>query len=152
MRGITPSTISLSADYEKVRFTDVSVMCKKDEKATRLVASEAPYNAFRIDETFCMDESSVELDQWSVGVVILELLVGTDLVIVANSAQKLRDLLIHCGQYIDGQTHMLLSFLLFDYPWIDVQDYASCTLKNNPTLMIENIRGMDVALGEDRVL
>ena len=68
-------------------------MCIEGEERPRDTGSAGPYNSLRIDTTCCLDPSSPEMDYWSVGVVILEILAGTELVIAANSAKKMHELL-----------------------------------------------------------
>ena len=48
------------------------------------------------------------------GVVILEILAGTELVIPADTSGKMRVLLEQCSQYIDEATFELLKNILFE--------------------------------------
>jgi hypothetical protein len=64
---------------------------------SRKLSSFPPYNALKMDEDGCLSTSHPELDLWSIGIVILEILVGTELVLAANTAHKVRDLLAICS-------------------------------------------------------
>ena len=108
VRNIQPSTICFSDEDCKVIFSDVSRMCKEGEMRNRDLDSHAPYNAFSIDEEGCLDNSSYEIDFWSVGIVVFEIIAGTELVIPAVTATEVEVLLQMCEPYMDDETVQLL--------------------------------------------
>ena len=62
-------------------------------------------------------------DKYSIGVIIFEILVGTDLMIGANDENEVALLLEYCFPYLDPATQSLLQFLIFNEHRIDVQMY-----------------------------
>ena len=99
-----------------------------------------------------MEPSCLELDHWSVGVVILEILAGTELVIPANTTAKIRNLLLQCSEYLDVKTVHLLEHLLFGEHHDYLEDYLNVTLKLSPNIVKEDIRAIDAALDGDGYL
>jgi hypothetical protein len=63
------------------------------------------------------------MDRLSVGMVILEMLVGTDLMITATLEGLQDKLLKDCQGYFDKATGSLLRYLILDDDWFDIETY-----------------------------
>ena len=111
--------------------------------------SHAPYNAFSIDEEGCLDNSSYEIDFWSVGIVIFEIIAGTELVIPAVTATEVEVLLQMCEPHMDEETVQLLQHLLFDAHEGYLDKYLSEVLPEQPNVIAENVRALYAATKED---
>ena len=152
VRSIQPSSITLTDQDFDLKFSDISQMCIDEEERTREVGSFSPYNGLKVDEEEYLDNASPELDYWSVGVVILEILAGTELVITATSASKIRDLLRLCEQHLDSSTVSLLKHLLFGANEDYLEVYLEEVLTKKPNIVAEGIRALDAALDEEKEL
>ena len=84
--------------------------------------------------------------------MILEILAGTELVIPADTSDKMRVLLEQCSQYIDEATFELLKNMLFEEGEVGIDEYLIETLEKSSTIVAENIRALDAALDEDKEL
>ncbi len=58
-------------------------------------------------------------DKWSLGAILLEMLIGSDLMLTLDHSEELRDLLELVGKYLDEMTVMFLEalFCFGDYLW-----------------------------------
>ena len=84
--------------------------------------------------------------------MILEILAGTELVIPADTSDKMRVLLEQCSQYIDEATFELLKNMLFEEGEVGIDEYLIETLEKSSIIVAENIRALDAALDEDKEL
>ena len=91
-------------------------------------------------------------DQWSVGVVILEVLVGTDLILVANTYEKVVKLFNDSIEFIDDSFGTMIKGLLFDDCYFDLESAAQRFSRCPEDLTAISVRMMNAALKEDRNL
>lgn len=68
---------------------DITTTCSTTSESRSPFFRHPPYSARLMPEFDDVDPQSPFWDQWSVGVVILEILVGTDLVLTANSYPRM---------------------------------------------------------------
>jgi hypothetical protein len=68
--------------------SDITTTCSTTLEPNQRYVRYPPYSARLMPEFADTDSESPLWDQWSVGVVILEILLGTDLVLAANSYPK----------------------------------------------------------------
>jgi hypothetical protein len=88
------------------------------------------------------------LDIWSIGVIILEIICGTDIVLATGCFKHVRLLLDECTEYIDSSTHYLLDQLLNNGNDEVIPNYVNDTLRENPEVIAESIRAIDAAVDE----
>ena len=88
-------------------------------------------------------------DRWSVGIIILEILVGSRLLLCLDSFKEIK-LVFNCIKtQLDEDTRALLKSYLFLGEETDVNVYVSKTLVDSPDLIGENIRKISVTINRD---
>jgi hypothetical protein len=82
-------------------FTDIKQMATVESKKKAVVTTKPPYCGYygHLQERECWEIQS--RDMYSVGVVILEIIVGTELVIMSKKPFYLNKLLSDLGDYLD---------------------------------------------------
>lgn len=88
-------------------------------------------------------------DRYSVGIVILEMLIGTDLIITAKTQCQLEKLLKDCSQYFDPATMTVLEFLIFDEGHANLESYVNDYVHGEPDVIRSCILKFESALLED---
>lgn len=73
-------------------------------------------------------QRNVVADTWGIGVTILEVLVGSELVLDAHRYGFFDTVLKDCGHYIDTQTYQVLDYLIFSEGNVDVDAYVKRNL------------------------
>ena len=101
MRGLQPSTIYISEDATKVQFVDILSMTNYNEEPKNRIGSDQPYSVADEWAGANWDFNFPQLDMHSLGVIILEILVGTDVVLSCNGWEAVDDLVKDCEQWID---------------------------------------------------
>ena len=84
--------------------------------------------------------SSTERDAFSVGVIILEVLVGTELVLLATDHINLKmlfDVIKHC---LDDKTKDLLNYMLFFDTQVSFDCYASSDAEKMQLALLKTIK------------
>ena len=153
LRNINPNFIALDDDYEQLQF------CSLDNVAKNCKQEEQPYTG---DLPYCCQQilklsrhlpaRSCLRDQWSIGMIVLEVLVGTEAVIPLSSVQEVEELLECVEEYVDAPTIRILKSLLIHSVVADVEGYVQEELVQKPGLIAKNVRALDVAFEEDGVL
>jgi hypothetical protein len=69
---------------------------------------------------------------WSIGVIILEIICGSDIVLATGCFKHVRLLLDECTEHIDSSTHHLLDQLLNNGNDEVISKYVNDTLGENP--------------------
>ena len=59
-----------------------------------------------------LENSAPFWDCWSLGVTILEVIIGTEFVILANNPLLMKELLEICGEFLDADLHRVLTNLI----------------------------------------
>ena len=112
----------------------------------------APYSALLYRKEFECNLGSIQWDSWSVGIIILEILVGSDVVANATYFDEVDRILDACEQYLDALLLKYLNELLFcaDDPFEvhEMLDY----FYENPKAIFQNMKRMEQALVEDGIL
>ena len=60
---------------------------------------------------------------WSIGMVMLEIILGPELTMSLRSYDDVEELLQTCEEYIDVKTYNVLEYMLFDLGVVDLKDY-----------------------------
>ena len=92
------------------------------------------------------------VDMWSIGIIILEVLVGPELVLQADASDAVEGLLDSCKDYIDASTLDLLEDMLFHYGDPDLDHYCEKVLVKSSATIDMGVRKMIYAKGDDSVL
>jgi hypothetical protein len=149
VRGINPSTISIANNLEHIMFADITTTCSTTIESKHRYVRYPPYSARLMPEFADVDSECPFWDQWSVGVVILEILVGTDLVLAADSFSKVLKLYEDCLEFIEDSYGIMLEKLLFKGEVADINSLIQIFEANQPDFTAVNIRMMNAALSED---
>ena len=116
-----------------------------DENAEPVTGSFAPYNPILFPEFDWMKSSAFLLDHWSLGVIIMEVLLGPEMVLSCECHSAIEMLLKDCEEYLDQTTVDLLKYLLFSEGKVDLPQYIEKTLDAAPMNHAENIRRIQMA-------
>ena len=81
MRGLQPTSIYLSECALQVNFGDVVLMEEDNDGSEHKVVAKEPYSCYGDFERLRGIDSDRFLDTHSIAVILLEILVGTDLVL-----------------------------------------------------------------------
>ena len=114
--------------------------------------SHQPYSCikeYRIDKSVHSDPF---LDIHSLGVILLEILVGTDVILSCGCWDNVVDLIKVCEDYIDADTSKLLHSLIGSSLDSKLETCFEEILHIQPGLIAENIRALDFAVKENRFL
>ena len=88
----------------------------------------------------------------SLGVILLEILVGTDVVLSCNGWEAVDDLIKDCEEYIDSDTTKLLYKLIrFNEDGL-LEPYLDKVLTKKPEVIAQNVRGMNWASESVRLI
>jgi hypothetical protein len=132
VRGIQPSMVFISVDAKEINFTDITSMTSENSDVVHKVKSSFPYSALHEldkDDDYASDRF---LDMWSIGVIILEIICGSDIVLATGCFKHVRLLLDECTEHIDSSTHYLLDQLLNNGNDEVISNYVNDTLGENP--------------------
>jgi len=152
MRTIAPSTTILNADHSAMIFADIRGICVEGDTTLPILSTKAPYSARSMPEYLLIPAADAFWDQWSVGMLILEVLVGTEAVMATETCSDVQGLVEAAADYIDPATRALLGYLLLDGPSVDLADYVTRSLDASSMCITETIRGLRAALRLDAKL
>jgi hypothetical protein len=149
LRSIQPSSTFYSTKLDKVVFSDISASCQRNSTASRKVEVRAPYSSIGFFQFNTKPSSSPFWDRWSIGIMILEIIVGTDLLLEHTTYSELEKFLADCMDYLDVETFEFLNCMLFSKVNFHPGYFISEHLEKKPHLIAENIRAMDTAIKEN---
>ena len=72
-----------------------------------------PYDNRKLGENFLTRASSKDWDLWSIGMITLEVIVGSDLVLLLSTMEAVESLMTDIRPHIPTNTHLLLTEMLF---------------------------------------
>ena len=81
--------------------------------------------------------------------MLLEILVGTKMILGLDSYNDYMHLLAAIGRYIDRSTHILLTWFLEKSVNCDPRDFTNEVMPTNPDLIKENIMRLEIAVHYD---
>ena len=85
MNTIQPSTIYIRADASKLMFADILNITPVGSQLTKKSPLHAPYIYNLPREWSKSPKAMIYQDRFSIGVVLLEILIGTDFIITAKN-------------------------------------------------------------------
>ena len=104
MRGVQPSTIYISYDAKQVNFVDLLSMTGWFNEPKHRIRSSQPYSFADELGGHKFAKSTPLLDMHSLGVLILEIIAGTEVVITCREREDVDELVTECEEYIDKDT------------------------------------------------
>jgi serine/threonine protein kinase len=113
IRSIQPSNTFVSNNYDKVTFADISASCQRNTTASREVGVIEPYSSIGFINFRSIPDSSPFWDRWSIGIMILEIIIGSDLLIENSTFKYLKEFWLDCYEYLDSDTFDFLNCMLF---------------------------------------
>jgi hypothetical protein len=81
LRGVEPRSVYLSNDAKRINFSVMDSITRANMKTKHPIQSSIPYNALSLFNREDDAASNSFLDLWSIGIVILEILVGTEITV-----------------------------------------------------------------------
>ena len=81
-RTFTPTTIFVDEFCEQMTFNDVTALAYHHEPVLYFPEARMPYNNRKLNENPLTKAWSNEWDLWSIGMIALEIIVGTELVLL----------------------------------------------------------------------
>ena len=148
-RSINPNNIQLPQDLSNIVLADLSNMVDAGGEVDYEQGAEAPYCSMGFMEHRHLEKSDAHWDTWSVGVIILEILMGTEFVLLANNHQKLLSALQMSAEYLDRALYELLEEMLLDGYFGKATAFVEEHEHGEGDIIAENIRRMDAETRED---
>ena len=152
MRGLQPTCIYLTEDLKQVQFTDLLSIVRKWDHAPHGVNCDSPYTLVDDYRKACGLENFSYLDTYSLGTIILEILTGTEVVLSCANMEAVNDVLLDCRDHIDEDIWIHLNRLIYNGKDDTLQDFVEKVLDKTPEAIAMNIRAMDFAIQDVRVL
>ena len=91
----------VSADLKNITFSDIASIHEDVSNAKFLKRPFPPYQSKGFPEMYKIRDDTIRWNQFAIGMVILEILVGSDLVLSINSLKDAESLFADCEIYID---------------------------------------------------
>ena len=91
-------------------------------------------------------------EYYAIGVIILEIMIGTEFVMVATHEGMMRRLVENVAAYIDKETYVLLEWLILDEGVVGIKRYVDEVLINDGDKIKDNILRLHAAIPTDTVL
>jgi hypothetical protein len=104
-----------------------------------------PYSSQYMRVMTFLKKSHQIRDQWSVAVILLEILCGTTLVVAHHTYHKVEELFKFINEFLDSNTREVMGSLLFNDPEVDLNQFVNVTLVENPKIIPEAIRAISAA-------
>ena len=150
MRGLQPSTIYISEDATRAHFVDLLSMTSYSPNPKNRIRSCYPYSCYEdwLGEDWVL--SAPLLDMHSLGVIILEVIAGTEVILSCRGADTVVQLIKECEEHIDKDTIKLLDRLVREHNDDLLEPYLEKVLLRQPELTARNIRSMNFAVEQVR--
>jgi hypothetical protein len=113
LRNLTPSNVMLDRSFSQVIFADISELCQQDDGTQPSTLSPLPYSAMLLPAYRKSPRCHTIFDRWSVGVIMLEILLGTSAVMTITSIPAAEDLFDLSRKFLDKDTVAVIKYLLF---------------------------------------
>ena len=132
--------------------SDIKSTCITLVEDKKRFFKHAPSSAKFMPEFSHLAMESEFWDQWSIGVVILEIFVGSDLVLGTNSFDDLAKLFQDCSEYLDVPSWTLIETLMFKQDDQALSKAIKGYMMAPTDLTRISIRKVAMALNDDRNL
>ena len=80
-------------------------MCEEYKEDNFCTTVPSPYSPLRMQEMNCLKSSDITADHWAAGMIMLEVLIGSKIVLVLDEFNDIKWLLSTMVHYFDLQTH-----------------------------------------------
>lgn len=134
-RCMWPSVINVLEDQATVQFTDLTLMCDVDTVDNWWTDSPIPYSLY-FNKQRRTTEVSLEVSDWfAVGVILLEILVGSKIVLSLNVDVEVYSLHTAIQGFIDKETWRVIEALLYGKTTYDLKGYVHDYLPRHPNAL-----------------
>jgi hypothetical protein len=128
VQNIQPSTISVSHDFCSLVFNNIKCLSGVGKKQAKSDDHHPPYRCQLTDGTRYKDDAFMHKDHYSIGITLLEIYIGTDLIVPAVTECQLEKLFQDVAPYLEPATICLLKQLIFDDDPINIEAFIELSL------------------------
>jgi hypothetical protein len=152
LHTIQPSTVFLNDNASELNFGDILNITPVGANQTYISTIFHPY-AYDMRKQWGQTAKAKHVqDRYSVGVIFLEMLVGTDIMLTAKMEYQLERLITDCSPYLDIATVGVLEYLILDKSYKGLETYVQEFVKGEKDVVRDCILGFESALLEDAAL
>ena len=112
-RTLSPSTVFVDMACESMTLTDISALVYHFEPVLYFPEVKMPYNNQNLGVNYLTRLTSPDWDLFSIGMMSLEIIVGTELVLLLRTQDEIVSLMQDIRPHIPAPTHLLLTEMLF---------------------------------------
>ena len=142
----------MNYDGTELTFSDVLHIASDGDKETIAEELYLPYRYSFIKNHRYRYEAKYFKDRYSIGIVILEILVGSELLFAANTEELVEKLLDDCTPYFDSDVTTLLRILILNEANIDIGIYVDGTIRKVSSKLESSILSVEKAMKTDYFL
>ena len=152
VQNLQPSTIFINYDGTLLNFADITQICQDEDPQPYPQEIHLPYRYSFIRHHHYQHEALFVKDRYSLGMIILEILLGSELVLAAQTEELVEKLLDDCSTYLDGATQALLWFLTLYVGELNLKDFVDHFIGGERDVIRADILRVEEALMKDPVL
>ncbi len=152
VRSIQPETIYISYDLKNMMFSDIFQATTMDTPLHNPLLGGMPY-LVQLQHEFKNDlEHHFSWDRISVGIIILELVIGSKLVIKNKEYWKLEAQYLQICSCIDEKLAKLIGDLSFNFDYKEAQKYMDTEFLKNSEVIAQSIRQFEACKVDNKHL
>ena len=145
-------TVYFDTELTEAMFGDIRRIGKAERETKDYSHMPIPYTSDHFKNWHWMDRDSLLRDNWSIGVMILEILVGTKIIVNSRTYVDFRCLYLAIKDFIHEKTQHLLNYLLFLGPEVKIQAYCNHVLLPGFNIWPKDVRRVKLAISDDASL
>ena len=111
-RTLSPTTIFVDQLCESMIMTDITALAYHHEPVYYFPPVVMPYNNSKLGVNTFTRLTSPDWDLWSIGMISLEIIVGSELVLLLTTQEDVESLITDIRPFIPTPTHLLLTEML----------------------------------------
>jgi hypothetical protein len=138
--NLTPGSVYINSSGNRLVVTDLFAVAFKGMRILDMERGSMPYINQDLQEHELTSFHNQERTMWSVGVIILELFVGTELVNCMRTNEDVVELLDYLSGQFGARIYHLLKGLLFDVRYSIVQDILDDGVLANPERVAKSLK------------
>jgi serine/threonine protein kinase len=149
IRNIHPAAVQINESLGTVMFADTKSVTTALNHDEDMGTAPSPYNSNCFYVLRSWSQANPLRDDWSVGIMMLEILVGYKVVLSLTKYLPIQDLLESIQDYIDKDTWEMVSWLLNKEGKVDLKKYIQGPLTGNPDLISSSAKRIQVGMREN---
>ena len=99
--------------YQNMTFVDISALAYHGERVLYFPEVVMPYNNQKLGTNWMTPSWSKDWDLWSIGIITLEIIIGSEMVLPLKDYQSVQDVVFDIMPFISRPLHQLLDEMLF---------------------------------------